>query len=194
MSSGRDFKRMLLIGGAILFGALVFFVAINPFMLFLPLVWTGRLLEPHRDAAFQEAHQRAINSFVESRGFGFARLQYPRFWNDRTITFNGRIYQPQSIHLIGLTPERGDRYFDSGTWPAKGELTNQHPRSLSEAESGAVEKLREAAPFVALADPAVTNSVRVFAPVPARAECLKCHPVSGGTLLGAFVYSLTLED
>lgn len=152
---------------------------------------TGYYTGPRANASFLEAHQRAIVTFVENEGFGISRFRPARFWNELYINLEGGTYHSEDIHLIGLTPEKGDRYFCSPS--RKSKLPSSPTRPLTGEESAAVAKLRtREVPYVKLksADPEQAWKVHVLAPLWAEKSCLECHDVSEGSLLGAFDYSL----
>lgn len=96
---------LLVVGG--------FVILSMPSLLVLPLLWSGYWKPPYSQSPFLEAHQRAVKSFVESEGFGFRRFHKPGLWNEASVVFEGGSYTPYQVHLIGLTPEKGDRYFES---------------------------------------------------------------------------------
>ncbi|MCW0219112.1 MAG: hypothetical protein OJI67_12380, partial [Prosthecobacter sp.] len=150
---------------------------------------------PHRNSPLLEAHQRAVNSFVASEGFGRGRFgQRPDFWQERTINFEGTEYLVSGLQLLGLTPEFGDRYFTRPFPPKKNHLSEAEHRQLTPEEAEAVAKLRAGEPWVKLDAPPTpedtTHQIRVIAPLVAQKSCLECHEVKEGTLLGAFDYGL----
>lgn len=179
-------------GGLLMAGVLWVFI-----LMFLPilLLWIGYHTGPHRNSPLLEAHQRAVNSFVASEGFGSGRFgQRPDFWQERTINFEGTEYLVSGLQLLGLTPEFGDRYFTRPFPPKKNHLSEAEHRQLTPEEAEAVAKLRAGEPWVKLDAPPTpedtTHQIRVIAPLVAQKSCLECHEVKEGTLLGAFGYWL----
>lgn len=169
--------------------------AVNPFLLFVPFIALGYYESPHDNSPFLEAHERAMRSFVQSKGFGFQRFGKPGFWNERSIHFEGHLYRPFRVSLIGLTPEHGDRYFEGYEMPRKADLAAAHSRQLSVEEAAAITQIRTGStPWIKLPSASsddVAEAIHVIAPVNARSSCLECHQVKEGTLLGGFVYEMT---
>ncbi|WP_139373205.1 hypothetical protein [Prosthecobacter debontii] len=181
------------IGLAIFIVALVFSPIWFPVVYLISLVTVVGYTTPRSNTPFPEAHQRAINSFVESKGFGVNRLvNGSKYWGELSVHFEGSTHWKESICLLGLTPEYGDRYF-TGRVPKKEALLEATHRPLTSEETAAVAKLRAGEPWVKLAVPPnphedTTDQVRVIAPLLAQQSCLECHQVKEGTLLGALDY------
>jgi len=150
---------------------------------------------PRSKSPFPEAHQRAVNSFVNSAGFGFYRLAKSERWNELSLIFEDTVYRKNTLHLIGLTPELGDRYFEEDA-PRKKKLPEAKHRPLTKEEAEAIAKIHAGAPWVHLPAPPYEGyqgeleQIRVIAPIFAQQSCLECHEVKEGTLLGAFDYWL----
>ncbi len=167
-------------------------ILISPFAIYLPWIWTGRLAFARSGEPFLEAHERAINTFVDSKGFGFSRIRSAQLWNEQSIEFEGQMYEPEHIRLIGLTSEHGPRYFDESMPPEKESLKKTNWRPLSEWETQAVEKLKHGAPYVSQKGPDKETEIRVSAPMFAEKSCLKCHDTLEGELIGALDYWLLI--
>lgn len=189
----------------ILVAALAMFViavVFNPRLLMLPIMLpmalTGRYTAARFDAPFLEAHERAVRSFVESEGFGISRMRHKDMWNERTVLLEGVVYAPWQINLIGLTTEKGFRYFEDPRPPLKKQLGTAAHRKLSEVELAAVEEIKlKDSPFVKVAateQDQKKGAVRVIAPIRASQSCLECHRGKVGDLLGAFDYLLIPEE
>lgn len=150
---------------------------------------------PKNGSPFLEAHQRGINTFVNSAGFGARRMVKNTYWSDHSVIFEGTRYYANQFHLIGLTPEYGDRYFE-GHMPKIEAIVKTPHRPPSAEEAEAIAKLRAGAPWAQLPAPPYRfyqgekKQIRVIAPVFALESCLECHAVKTGTLLGAFDYWL----
>lgn len=142
------------------------------------------------------AHVRAVNTFVKSKGFGRSRLPvHKSLWNDRWVLVDGKRCEVMRIELIGLTDEFGDRYFDGFAPPRKTDFDGWSSRDLSYVEIEAIVTLRSGEALSQhlppLADDArYDEAFRLMAPLRAREQCLDCHQVEKGELLGAFAYSL----
>ncbi|MCW0219698.1 MAG: hypothetical protein OJI67_15345, partial [Prosthecobacter sp.] len=183
------FTNAHLAGGLLMAGVLWVFL-----LMFIPsiLLLIGYHTWPRQKAPFAEAHQRAINSFVASEGFGIGRFgKRPEFWQEWSVVFEETLYRSEGIRLIGLTPENGERYFSYYYMPKKESLAKANHRPLTSDESEAVAQLREGKPWAKfLVKPTPKNeyaaTLRVIAPIFAQKSCLECHEVKEGTLLGAF--------
>lgn len=173
-------------------------VVLRPGLLLLPMVLSGRYTGMQRDTPFIEAHGKAVNTFVNSKGFGISRMQRKGFWNERSVLFEGVSYVPVAIKLIGLTPEGGNRYFEDTHPPEKRTIPTAVHRKLSAVELAAVERIKLGdALYVQIpsmdGDRGMTD-VRVIAPIRATSSCLECHKGKVGDLLGAFDYHLIREE
>ena len=173
-------------------------VIFNPHLLMIPMALSGRYTGVRGDTPFPEAHERAIRSFVASQGFGISRMRRMDYWNEHSIVLEGSRYVPWEIKLVGLTAEKGFRYFESSHPPLKREIGIAAHRQLSEAESTAVDeiKLRDS-PLVKVPFAGKDHergAIRVMAPIRASQKCLECHRGKAGDLLGAFDYLLIPEE
>lgn len=193
-------KRKITIAIAIVVGALALAVAVNPLLLIIPLGMTGKYGGLRSDSTLKEAHARAVNSFVKSKGFGLSRMRHLSFWNDRRVTYKGREYDPVGIQLIGLSDEMGDRIFSRHRPPQKHDIAGAKRRELSTVELSAVAELRRglnlSAPIPL--DPEIgielDGSMRILAPLTLTKGCIECHDGEVGDLVGAFAYTLFPQD
>ena len=153
------------------------------------------------DSPFLEAHERAIQSFVDSAGFGSSRMRRKEYWNDWSVNIEEETYEVLRVQLIGATEEEGLRYFESTREPPGKEKVSKTPhRALTAREEVIISQLRQRKePFVieVVSEDQVIDlaGMRVIAPMFARESCLKCHDAEIGDLLGAFDYRLSkVED
>lgn len=190
-------NKKLLIFTFVVIGLMIVAVAVNPLLLMVPMVASG-LYEPmgHR-TPFEEAHERAVKTFVNSRGFGITRMRRAGHWNERSVELDGEEFDPIEIRLVGTTPEFGPRYFTNRNPPRKEFLSEFPFREPTDAESSALERLktrqslREELPTEVGTDP---NFKRILAPIFASEDCLRCHSVEVGEMLGAFDYLLWPQE
>lgn len=168
---------------------------VMPGLWMIPLYLFGGYTGLRIDSPFLEAHQRAVNSFVESRGFGVGRMRNEELWNDHLVELGGERFKPEKIQLIGLTEEYGDRYFDGAHPPKKEVMDEAEWRATTAEEDEAIDELRTGAAFSrrisGRSERGVdAGSFRVLAPIMAESDCLKCHDVEEGEMIGAFAYTL----
>lgn len=196
-------KKVILLSILSVLGLLFFAVMVNPFLLLYPLFASGYYEDHQSRIPLKDAHQRAVKTFVESKGFGRFRFRRAGLWNAYSISYNDRIYETETIRLIGLTPEFGERLFPFRYPPKKNDIPDVESRVLTTEESNAIKRLRageveqvELPPENAtdLDSLQVPGSVRVLAPIISTKDCLKCHDGEVGEVLGAFDYFLDPVD
>ena len=152
------------------------------------------------DSPFEEAHGRAVRSFVDGAGFGVFRFRKKEHWNDHSVNLDGDTYEVRTVQLIGATAEEGPRYFESFREPPRKEDVLETPhRILTAREQEIIGILRRKE--VAYVKEVVIEDredeevdTRVIAPLFARENCLKCHEAEVGELLGAFDYRLSRKQ
>lgn len=147
-------------------------------------------------AALQNMHNAFVEAFVDSDGFGAARIP-PMLAKMRRYEMQGvgggdqcvrraeligvaRHAEPV-VHLAGLSGplHRGS---SGAAWPPA------YVRALTQVEAAALAELRAGAPLTLYAAP---GEFRLMGPIDARADCLRCHTgAKEGQLLGALSYSL----
>jgi hypothetical protein len=148
------------------------------------------------DSPFIDAHERAVRSFVKSEGFGISRFKRKDLWNDWSVQFEGASCRTWGLHLIGLTAEKGQRYFE-GRPPKKTDISSAEHRKLDDAERGAAQILLSGnVQYVKIPTTKDDDlkSVRVLAPIRALQSCLKCHQGKVGDVLGAIDYQLVPQS
>lgn len=154
---------------------------------------------PRGETPFALAHERAVRTFVEGKGFGIRRFREEEYFHERSVVIDDEIWEVDKLHLIGTSEEYGERYFYGGRVPLKRKLGEAKHRLLMPEEAEAIAKLRkEGRDYVILesAEAALGSRrkwLRVVAPVLAEESCLKCHEAKVGNLLGAFDYLLYRE-
>ena len=155
---------------------------------------------PGTDTPFDEAHEKALQSFVDGVGFGVVRMRSLEHWNEISVKIGRESYQVDSIKLIGATKEDGPRYFTEYRGASKKRISEEIYRTLTPEELKALELLRSGEQsfyMEAVEDTSriLDEDTRVIAPLFARESCLRCYEAEVGELLGAFDYRLTkVED
>ena len=159
-------------------------------------VQSEKLLQlPARDSeghmrwkSYEQMHDFFVTGFINSEGFGLSRMPTPRQMARRsTLYLDGTDFRIGGVQLLS-TPE-GEKPF---VYDTKGDATM---RSISKAdrrglhafEADAVAQLKAGKDAVMEVDhglPVVIGAVR------AGDECVNCHQVKKGDMLGAFVYPL----
>jgi hypothetical protein len=95
------------------------------------------------------------------------------------------IWRTTRLQLVSLLKHPEPRVYVSENLPNMTELANVESRDLNAFEQPALGQLQEGEDMVA---EATTNTIRMLGSLRARNECLACHSVEYGTLLGAFSY------
>lgn len=143
-----------------------------------------------------EAHQTAVTTFVQNEGFGIARLKKAGLWNIISVMWKDEEYSVYPVRLIGTTKEQGYRLFPDNVPPRKKKIRTTENRLLTESEHSAIDQLRSnSSQMIELPpeDRSKKKSLRLFAPILATKDCLKCHDCNEGDMLGAFDYHLDLK-
>ena len=141
-------------------------------------------------SSLEKAHLRAITSFMEGDNFGFSRFKRNVYWNDMTVSYDGKKFSSKTINLIGLTPEYGTHYYLNSHPDKKSSLLKKSSRQLTFPELNAIKQLRNHSAFAEVPQDEESYITHIIAPIPAKKECLNCHDVEPGELLGAFDYHL----
>jgi hypothetical protein len=144
----------------------------------------------------REYSQRA---FLSSQG----AVSRPRY-DDRNLTLTvpeeqalkvrERVWLARDMQLVGLLMHDTPVVYvnkDVGNHSdRKAKRPPTQTRSLDAFESDALTRLRDGSEVVARTN---ASKMRLLGAIRARQECLKCHDVQQGDLLGAFSYSLALR-
>lgn len=171
----------------------------EPLLLAVPLVLSGQYSGMRYGSTIMEAHGRAVTSFVESKGFGRARLRHKSLWNDRRVLVDGNECEPLKIQLIGLTEEHGVRYFDEREPPRKAKIATSQWREATTIELEAIAEIRNGALISGMIpalpdDDSFPEAFRLMAPITATSGCLDCHEAKEGDVIGAFAYTLIPQN
>lgn len=154
-------------------------------------------------AALLRMHGDFVSAFVESDGFGYARVT-PMMRLLRGYRVSGGTPGETPMHvvdvaLIGIakhdppvvfaSPFQG--FLHAPDLPSGSEIAvrpRPEGRTLTPAEQAALRALEQGVPLWVRAD---GDDLRATGPIRARSECLACHKGKRtGELLGAFVYTL----
>lgn len=150
-------------------------------------------------AALLRMHDDFVSAFVESDGFGYARVTpMQRLLHGYRTAGETPLYVAD-VALVGIakhdppvvfaSPFQG--FLHAPDMPSGGEIAvrpRPQGRPLTQAERDAVRALDDGVPLLVHAD---GDGLRATGPIRARSECLACHKGKrDGDLLGAFVYTL----
>ncbi|TWU12404.1 hypothetical protein CA54_12280 [Symmachiella macrocystis] len=96
----------------------------------------------------------------------------------------------EKLELVSLLKHDTPRVYESKNLPRMDELSTAPTRPLDEFETAALARLRAGETLVVHQD---HNDIRMLGPIVAINQCLECHNVSRGDLLGAFTYRLVRD-
>jgi hypothetical protein len=150
-------------------------------------------------AGLLRMHDDFVSAFVESDGFGYARVTPMMRVMHRYRTQGQPSLWVANVELIGIarhdppvvfaSPFQG--FLHAPDMPSGSEIAvrpRPEGRPLTQAEREAVQALEDGVPLLVHAD---GDGLRATGPIRARGECLACHKGKReGDLLGAFVYTL----
>jgi hypothetical protein len=163
------------------------------------LVEAGDTLPDAPPAELLRMHDDFVSAFVESDGFGYARVTPMMRVMQRYRTQGRPSLWVANVALVGIakhdppvvfaSPFQG--FLHAPDMPSGSEIAvrpRPEGRPLTQAERDAVHALAGGAPLLVHAD---GDGLRATGPIRARGECLACHKGKReGDLLGAFVYTL----
>ncbi|WP_339909982.1 hypothetical protein [Symmachiella dynata] len=96
----------------------------------------------------------------------------------------------EKLELVSLLKHDTPRVYESKNLPRMDELSTAPTRPLDEFETAALARLRAGETLVVHQD---HNDIRMLGPIVAINQCLECHNVARGDLLGAFTYRLVRD-
>jgi hypothetical protein len=150
---------------------------------------------PPENAATGELHQEARRDFLNPEGFGYVRDRdhvagfVPHAFSDHLRPFSpgelaGR-WLTVRVELVSLLKHERPMVYVSEHLPNMTELRQTPVREIDDFELGALERL-------AGGDDLTTDTqfgrIRAVGSLRAMRQCLECHEVERGALLGAFSY------
>ena len=146
------------------------------------------------------AHEISRRDFFDPEGFGY--IQTPRIavagfiehaFHHNPLANNNRLskWRLQRLELVSLLKFDGPRVYVLDHLPRMDQLSSDTTptRELNEFEASALEKLRSDEDLVVQNEGA---EYQMLGSLRAAKQCLDCHNVQRGDLLGAFSYRLTL--
>lgn len=150
-------------------------------------------------AALLRMHDDFVSAFVESDGFGYARVTPMMRLLHGYRTAGETPFHVADVALVGIakhdppvvfaSPFQG--FLHAPDMPSGSRIAvrpRPQGRPLTQVERDAVRALEDGAPLLVRTD---GDGLRATGPIRARKECLACHKAKRtGELLGAFVYTL----
>jgi hypothetical protein len=157
-------------------------------------------------ASLDQMHREGQQSFANLAGFAFV----PGMEKDQKFTFDfhphafrhrpepqpaaqgpeakkGERWELKRLELVSLLKHEKPVAYVSDTLPRMDELRKAKTRQLNGFEEEALTKLEKGEHLIA---DATVNRIHMVGAVRAATQCLNCHRVERGTLLGAFTYEL----
>ena len=136
-------------------------------------------------------HSSGVADFVNPRGFGYARsrefvagFQPHRFRETPQLSVKWRVADLALVSLLKHTPPG---VYISKNLPRMEDLQDVRTRSLTVFEDTAIAKLRMGEELIVDAQ---AEQIHMVGAIRAAKQCLQCHQVPRGELLGAFTYRL----
>jgi hypothetical protein len=142
--------------------------------------------------SYQAMHALFLDHFIRSEGFGLRRViriqDEPRL---KRLYADGVRYMVGRVELISLNDGKEPFVYQAPEYgPMKNALKDARREPLAEGEADALTQIKDGKDVV-LMGPA--DKRELVGAVRATADCMKCHSVKEGTLLGAFRYPLRRE-
>lgn len=141
-------------------------------------------------------HDRGLQEFLDPDRMGYVKdrehiagFESHAFQSIPQVDSSGNNEQWQvtRLELVSLLKHDVPRVYVSENLPQMDELENAVTRPLDDFESSALEKLRRTEDLVVQIS---VNRIRMLGSLRAGKDCLECHSVQRGDLLGAFSYDL----
>lgn len=157
-----------------------------------------RLTEASEHVRFRELHNESAVDFLNREGFGYLQSDQ-RVAGFQPHGFRHEVFdvlddssrdakwQVARLELVSLLKHERPMAYVSEFLPRMDELEDAPVRELDEFEGRALASLREGEDVVSAAD---GNRIRMLGSLRAAKQCIECHQVPRGTLLGAFSYDL----
>ncbi|QDU25755.1 hypothetical protein ETAA8_08260 [Anatilimnocola aggregata] len=149
---------------------------------FLPVWGFGHVKSRDQVAGF------IPHSFIEPPRMSVDTWRLPKFAGpDAVPPQDPNRWKIARLELVSLLKQEEPRVYESKNLPRMEDLKDAPTRPLTKVESASLAKLRAGE---ALPTSSTTNRIEFLGPIRASKQCLQCHEVPEGTLLGAFSYEL----
>ena len=140
------------------------------------------------DESWNRDQQKMVKHLDRVTGFqphAFRKLPEPVTGDDEQVR-----WLIEKLELVSLLKHATPRVYESENLPRMDDLRNAPTRDLDEFETDALARLRAGETLVVHQD---RNVIRMVGPIVAVSQCLDCHSVNRGDLLGAFTYRLVRD-
>jgi hypothetical protein len=151
--------------------------------------------KPVRETDLLSSHDEAVLAFVNRPGFGYVRSR-DQVAGFRPHGFRSGVgsparWQVDRVELVGLLKYDGPVVYLSSNLPRMDELVKVPTRPLDAFEKTALEGLLRGEDLMVQE---AERRMRLLGAVRAVRQCLGCHRVRRGEMLGAFSYQLSPEE
>jgi hypothetical protein len=163
---------------------------------------TRRVFLPAQQS-LEEFHQNGEREFLSARSFGYiknrnevAGFQSHGFAHAPQLLSHidrpwyrkeKELWAMHRLELVSLLKHDKPAVYVSRNLPRMEELEDAESRALSTFEDSALQRLRDGKDVVTKAS---LNRIEMMGSLRATKQCLQCHDVKSGALLGAFSYEL----
>ena len=146
-----------------------------------------------------ELHRDSVLDFINSEGFGYVKdrehvrgFQVHQFHSPPNLpSSNQERWLIQKVELVSLLTHDEPVVYISNHLPRMDELRAAPTRSLTDLEKQGLESLKGGDDLKVQSS---DNRIQVLGSIRAVTQCMKCHEVNRGELLGAFSYYLKRDS
>lgn len=143
-----------------------------------------------------ELHWKGTGDFLDSERFGYVESRshvvgFEPHAFAKVPDFQSEVWRVTRLELVSLLKHAEPRVYESEFLPNMAELSSDSfpTRELDDFEATALPQLR-ADRDVVIEDLVTSKEIRMLGALRADRDCLQCHSVRRGELLGAFSYRL----
>ncbi len=157
-------------------------------------------VEASRAKGLHQLHEQSLLSFVNIPGFGYVKGRQSVGFQEHHFRAvpsqedrldNLGTWQVDRVELVSLLKHPEPRVYLSDNLPRMDELRTAQTRELNDFEASRLPDLVKGAD---LASGRAGDTVYVLGAIRAANQCLDCHSVQRGDLLGAFSYRLRVTS
>lgn len=163
--------------------------------------WIYYPLKQERQIAGFDYHFAASKDFLNPETFGYVNQQREvagfiehAFHNaPPSLQHDSRVWSLTGLKLVSLLQFDEPQVYQSENLPRMDEISSMTvpTRDLDSFEAGALKQLLDGDETVLVTE---GNQMRMLGALRARNQCMECHNVDHGELLGAFTYRFNVEN